>query len=127
MHLLFGVIAGDAEGTGHGAAMTTNTERPVDANRSARAVLGDGAGRASHDTRRVFAMHAGGRKVQDGGGGILPLFQQIDSPEGRLTIVRIDIVLVHACYRAGAAANAKIDVQIDRLFHGRLPYTFSTL
>ena len=63
MHLLLGVIAGDAEGTRHGTAMTTNAERPVDANRSARAVLGDGASRASHHARRVFAMHTGGREV----------------------------------------------------------------
>src|SRR5208337_1515463 len=106
MHLLFGVIAWDAEGTGHGAAMTTDTERPVDGNRSARAVFGDGASRASHHTRCVFAMHTRGREVEDGGVGVLPLFHLIDSPEGSLTMVRINIVLVHAGYRAGAAADA---------------------
>ena len=112
------VVPRHAERTGHGAAVTPNTNALVDKNRARFGVPPDSAGRAAHQTWTVMAMHTARRNVGDAYIGVAAAFHLNDATPCRLPF-NIDVVVIEAGYRARPTPAAKIDVQREYFFHVR--------
>ena len=84
------------------------------------------SGWAGTDTRCILAVHTAGRKISHLRLCAVPFFDRITSPIRQIALFRIQVILIHAGYRAGAAINTSFRKKLKSSAHDHTS-TFSIL
>ena len=109
------------KGTGHGAAVAADTDAWVIYRESGFPIFAQTARGTSLDAGRILTMHAGHGKIHETGLFFSGFLQVGNDAQRLVPCLQLNIILIHAGHRTGAAANTFISVEIQDIFHAYSP------
>lgn len=123
VHLPVIEVSGCPKGTGQSAAVTSDTQVPVDIHNSVPVPLVDGAGGTGHHAGGISAVEAGQGEKGDACLRVSPLFHAGHVPETQA--VAGEIVFIKAGHDAGHTTAAAGDIEGKCHLHNHLTSTIN--